>query len=282
MPGFDERSGNALKIYKSLEERDMRILTIGDVVGDSGTEAVCARLDEIKAHFTADFCIVNGENACSANGISRRKAEMLLSAGADVLTLGNHTFRQKDAAPLLMHNDRVIRPINYPPETAGRGVGVFEKNGVKIAVFNALGRIYLENVDCPFRALLGALEQTEADIKIVDFHAEATSEKRAMGYFLDGKASVVFGTHTHVQTADLQVLPKGTGYITDIGMSGPHHSCLGVDKNIVIDRFVTAMPHRFELADSPARIDGAVFAIDETNGKCTGGKNFSLLPGEAL
>lgn len=260
----------------------MRILTIGDVVGDSGTEAVCARLDEIKAHFKADLCIVNAENACSANGISRKKAEMLLAAGADVLTLGNHTFRQKDASALLMHNDRVIRPINYPPETVGRGVCVIEKNGAKIGIFNALGRIYLENVDCPFRALDTALAQTKADIKIVDFHAEATSEKRALGYFLDGKASVVFGTHTHVQTADLQVLPKGTGYITDIGMSGPHHSCLGVDKNIVIDRFLTAMPHRFELADSPARIDGAIFTVDEASGKATGGEIFSLLPGETL
>jgi len=260
----------------------MNILTIGDVVGDSGTDAVVEKLAAIKEKYAADFCIVNGENSCSANGISRRKAEMLLSCGADVITLGNHTFRQKDAFSLLAHNDRIIRPINYPPETVGKGFCVVEKNGVSFMVLNALGRIYLENVDCPFRALKQALSKTKADITVVDFHAEATSEKRAMGFYLDGTASVVFGTHTHVQTADLQVLPKGTGYITDIGMSGPHHSCLGVDKNIVIDRFVSCMPNRFALADSPARIDGAVFYVDEKSGKCTGGERFSVLPGETV
>lgn len=260
----------------------MKILTIGDVVGDSGTETVCCRLEEIKSHFNADFCVVNGENACSANGISRKKAEMLISAGADVLTLGNHTFRQKDSFALLCHNEKVIRPINYPPQTVGNGFIIVNKNGISICVLNALGRIYLENVDCPFRTLDKALKEIKADIKIVDFHAEATSEKRALGYFLDGKVSIVFGTHTHVQTSDIQILPKGTGYITDIGMSGPHHSCLGVDKNIIIDRFLTAMPHKFELADSPARIDGAVFTIDELTGKCTSGEIFSILPGATL
>lgn len=258
----------------------MKIITIGDVVGDSGTETVCEKLFKIKEKFAADFCIVNGENACSANGISRRKAEMLFSAGADVLTLGNHAFRQKDAASLLSYNQNIIRPVNYPPKTVGRGFCVTEKNGVRIGVFNALGRIYLENADCPFRKLDKALSEVQADIKIVDFHAEATSEKRAMGFYLDGRVSVVFGTHTHVQTSDIQVLPKGTGYITDIGMSGPHHSCLGVNKDIIIDRFVTCVSKRFELADSPSRIDGAVFSVDETTGKCTGGEIFSVLPGE--
>ncbi len=260
----------------------MNILIIGDVVGDSGTEALSEKLPLLKEKYSADLCIVNGENSCSANGISRRKAEMILDAGADVITLGNHTFRQKDAYSLLLHNKNIIRPINYPPETAGQGYCVIEKNGVRICVLNALGRIYLENVDCPFRALKSALSEIKADIKIVDFHAEATSEKRAMGFFLDGLASVVFGTHTHVQTNDLQVLPKGTGYITDVGMAGPHHSCLGVDKDIVIEKFVTAMPKRFELSDSPSRIDGALFSVDEKSGKCAGGESFSYLPGGAI
>lgn len=260
----------------------MKILTIGDVVGDSGTEAVCERLALLKEKYQADFCIVNGENACSANGISRKKAELLFDAGADVITLGNHTFRQKDAIPLLEHNKNIIRPINFPEGTPGRGACVVEKNGVKIGVLNALGRIYLENVDCPFRGLKRALNEMKADIKIVDFHAEATSEKRAMGFFLDGKATVVFGTHTHVQTADFEILPKGTGYITDIGMSGPHHSCLGVDKNVVIERFVHAMPRRFELSDSPARIDGAVFTVSPENGTCTHGEIFSVRPGDSI
>lgn len=260
----------------------MNILTIGDVVGDIGTDAVCEKLASIKEKYHIDFCIVNGENACSANGISRRKAEMLLSAGADVITLGNHTFRQKDAPALLMHSKNVIRPINFPPETPGRGFCVVEKNGVKYGVLNALGRIYQDPVDCPFRTLDAAIHKMNADIIIVDFHADATSEKRSMGFYLDGKASIVFGTHTHVQTSDLQVLSRGTGYITDIGMSGPHHSCLGVDKDIVIDRLVRCMPKRFEFSDSPARIDGAVFTVDEKNGRCTGGEIFSILPGETV
>ncbi len=260
----------------------MNILVIGDVVGDRGTDAVLDNLEKLKTKYDADFCIVNGENACSANGISRKKAEMLLAAGADVITLGNHTFRQKDAYTILAHNERVIRPINYPPETVGKGFVVVEKNGVKILVANALGRVYLENVDCPFRALKDALENCNANIKIVDFHAEATSEKRAMGFYLDGVASVVFGTHTHVQTSDAQVLPHGTGYLTDVGMSGPHHSCLGVDKSIVIDRFVKCAPARFEFSDSPARIDGAVFTVNENSGKCESAEIFTVLPGEAV
>ena len=260
----------------------MRILTIGDVVGDRGTDAVLDKLDAIKKKFDIDFCIINAENACSANGITRNKAESLLLAGADVLTLGNHTFRQKDAHSLLAHNERVIRPINYPPETVGRGVTVVAKNDVKIAVFNALGRVHLENVDCPFRTLKSAIEKTDAHIKIVDFHAEATSEKRAMGFYLDGLCSVVFGTHTHVQTADAQILPRGTGYITDIGMTGPYHSCLGVDKNIVIERFVNCNQQRFEFADSPSYICGAVFSVDEKSGKCESAESFTILPGDTI
>lgn len=260
----------------------MKILAIGDVVGDRGTDAVLEKLDAIKQKYSIDFCIINAENACSANGITRKKAESLLDAGADVLTLGNHTFRQKDAFSLLEHNDRVIRPINYPPETVGKGFTTVTKNGVKVAVFNALGRVHLENVDCPFRALKSALTKTAADIKIVDFHAEATSEKRAMGFYLDGLASVVFGTHTHVQTSDAQILPRKTGYITDIGMSGPYHSCLGVDKNIVIERFVNCNQQRFEFADSAAFICGAVFTVDEKSGECQSVESFTILPGEKI
>lgn len=260
----------------------MRILTVGDVVGTSGTEAILENLAAIKEKFQIDFCIVNGENACSANGISCDTAEKLLSAGADVLTLGNHTFRQKDAKILLAQNENVLRPINYPKGTVGRGAAVFEKNGIRIGIFNALGRVYLDPVDCPFKALKTAIKEMDADIKVVDFHAEATSEKRSMGFYLDGKVSIVFGTHTHVQTSDIQVLPRGTGYITDIGMTGPHHSCLGVDKSIVIDRLANGVLNKFELSSSPARIDGAVFTVDETTGKCTGGEIFSILPGEPI
>ncbi len=247
----------------------MKILTIGDVVGDSGTAAVCERLGEIKEKYAADFCVVNGENACSANGISRRKAEMLLHAGADVLTLGNHTFRQKDAPALLQHNQNIIRPINYPPETVGRGFCTVEKNGVRIGVFNALGRIYLENVDCPFRALNKALSEIKADIKIVDFHAEATSEKGAMAWYLDGRVQALWGTHTHVPTADGQVLPQGLGFVTDLGMTGPAQSVIGIRPEQAINRFLGGLPQRFQPADGPQKLNAVLFTIDTAARRCT-------------
>ncbi len=245
----------------------MNILAVGDIVGDSGTEMFLSSIDAIKKEYQIDFCIVNAENACSANGITRKKAELLLSEGADVLTLGNHTFRQKDAYALLEHNERIVRPINYPPGTAGRGVTVVEKNGLKIAVINALGRVYMEPLDCPFRAIDAALKTISADLIFVDFHAEATSEKISMGWHLDGRVTGLFGTHTHVQTSDAWVLPKGTGYITDLGMTGPIYSCLGVKREIPLARFISASSERFEFADGKSRLCGAVFYVDEESKK---------------
>ncbi len=227
----------------------MNILAVGDIVGDSGTEMFLSQIEEIKKQNAVDFCIVNAENACSNNGITRRKAEMLLSGGADVLTLGNHAFRQKEAASLLHNNKRVIRPANFPPGTPGSGVTVVEKNGIKIAVINLLGRIYMDYMDCPFQTVDKILKNTQADLYFVDFHAEATSEKISMGWHLDGRITALFGTHTHVQTADGWVLPKGTGYITDLGMTGPMYSCLGVKREIVLERFIHCIPKRFEFAD---------------------------------
>lgn len=247
----------------------MNILAIGDVVGDSGTNMVLENLQELMRQYEIDFCVINGENACSNNGITRRKAEMLLEAGADVITLGNHTFRQKETVHLLANNRRVIRPINYPQGTAGVGITTVEKNGKKIAVINALGRIYMDYMDCPFRTVEAAVEQCGADIILVDFHAEATSEKVSMGWFLDGRVTAVFGTHTHVQTADAQVLPKGTGYITDLGMTGPFYSCLGVRKDITIQRFLSCLPQRFEFADGAAQLNGAVFRVDDRTNRTT-------------
>lgn len=241
----------------------MNILAVGDVVGDSGTNLLIERLEELKQKYKIGFCVVNGENACTNNGITRKKAEMLFSAGADVITLGNHTFRQKEAAALLLHNDRVIRPINYPPGTPGNGMTVMEKNGKKIAVINAMGRIYMDYMDCPFRKTEQAVKNCGADIILVDFHAEATSEKISMGWYLDGKVTAVFGTHTHVQTADARVLPKGTGYITDVGMTGPYYSCLGVRKEITLERFLSCVPQRFEFADGPSQLDAVVFRVNE-------------------
>ena len=244
----------------------MNILVIGDVVGDSGTRKLCEELSGLKEKYAVDFCIVNGENACSGNGITRNKAEQILDAGADVITLGNHTFRQKEAVHLLANNERVIRPLNFPKGTPGRGAAILEKGGKKIAVLNAQGRVYMDAMDCPFTAVENALERIKADIIFVDFHAEATSEKVSMGYFLDGKVTAVFGTHTHVQTADAKILSRGTGYITDVGMTGPYHSCLGVKKEIPLNRFIHCMPERFEFADGPAQLSGALFVVDdETN-----------------
>ena len=244
----------------------MNILAVGDVVGDSGSSLIGERLDDLKKQYEIDFCVVNGENACTNNGITRRKAEMLLAAGADVVTLGNHSFRQKETESLLLHNGRVIRPINYPEGTPGKGMTVLEKKGKKIAVISAMGRIYMDYMDCPFRTVERAVKSCGADIILVDFHAEATSEKISMGYFLDGKATAVFGTHTHVQTADARVLPKGTGYITDLGMTGPYHSCLGVRCDITLRRFMSCIPQRFDFADGPAQLHAAVFrAHDATN-----------------
>lgn len=243
----------------------MNILAIGDIVGDVGTEMFTDHIDALKKKYAIDFCIVNGENACANNGITRRKAEALLSAGADVLTMGNHTFRQREAFDLLANNEQIVRPLNFPPGTPGRGYATFTKNGKKIAVVNLLGRVYMDAVDCPFRAVDKALEKINADFVFVDFHAEATSEKISMGWHLDGRVTGMFGTHTHVQTADGWVLPKGTGYITDIGMTGPQYSCLGVKREITLERFITGMPRRFEFADGKGMLSGCVFRVnDET------------------
>lgn len=245
----------------------MNVLAIGDVVGDAGTEKFLSCIDSIKKQYAVDFCIVNGENACSGNGISRKKAELLLENGADVLTMGNHTFRQKEAFALLSHNERIVRPLNLPPGTPGQGATVFTVGNLRIGVINLLGRIYMDQADCPFRAVDGALKNMKADLIFVDFHAEATSEKISMGWHLDGKVTAVFGTHTHVQTADDWVLPGGTGYITDLGMTGPIYSCLGVKKEITLERFITAMPRRFEFADGKSRLCGVLFTVDEQTGK---------------
>ncbi|MBE7035076.1 MAG: TIGR00282 family metallophosphoesterase [Ruminococcaceae bacterium] len=245
----------------------MHILAIGDIVGDSGTELFLEKIDELKQRYQVDFCIVNGENACTGNGINRHKAELLLDGGADVLTLGNHTFRQKEATALLAHNDKILRPLNFPPETVGKGAAVYQVGDVRIGVINLLGRVHMDPVDCPYRAVDAALKTMKADLIFVDFHAETTSEKVSMGWHLDGRVTAVFGTHTHVQTADEWVLPGGTGYITDLGMTGPIYSCLGVKKEITLERFITAMPRRFEFADGKAKLCGALFCVDEKTGK---------------
>jgi len=246
----------------------MNILAIGDIVGATGVDTFLEKIDSLKEKYSVDFCIVNGENASENNGISRRTAEKLLTC-ADMITLGNHSFRQKDAKALLHNEKRIIRPANYPDGTSGSGVFQTEKNGKKIAVINLLGRVYLDYMDCPFKAVDNILKNMTADIIIVDFHAEATSEKISMGWYLDGRVSAVFGTHTHVITADEKIMPKGTGYITDIGMTGPYYSCLGVKREITLERFKSCIPQRFEFADGAAQLNGALFKIDDETNKTT-------------
>ena len=248
----------------------MRFLIIGDVVGNPGVDYLQKHLDSVKKLNKIDFVIVNGENATPVGkGINREIAKKLYNCGADVITMGNHTFNNYDINKLFDEDFPIIRPANLPPETAGEGYIITDFFGVKIAVINLLGRVYMECVDCPFRKADAIIEKIkdEADVIIVDFHAEATSEKMAMGYYLDGKVSAVFGTHTHVQTADEKILDGKTAFITDIGMTGCHNSILGVKKDIIIKRFLTSLPQKHEIEEGEASMDAVIIDIDETTGK---------------
>lgn len=250
----------------------MRFLIIGDIVGTPGVEYVQKHLDSIKKLNKIDFVIANGENATPVGkGINREIAKKLYSCGVDVITMGNHTFNNYDINKLFEEDFPVIRPANLPPDTMGDGYIISDFFGTKIAVINLLGRVYMECVDCPFRKADSIIDKIkdEADIIIVDFHAEATSEKMAMGFYLDGKVSAVFGTHTHIQTADEKILESGTAYITDVGMTGCHESILGVKKDIIIKRFLTSLPQRHEIEEGNATMNGVIIDIDETNGKAT-------------
>lgn len=237
---------------------------IGDIVASIGREYVYNNLRQIKKKYNIDYCIANAENAATTNGITVDIANNLLDCGADVLTLGNHTFSNKEIDKVLLDIPRVIRPLNYPLETPGEGYYIDDLGYVRIAVINALGRINMEPVDCPFHATEKLLKEIEkkADIIAVDFHAEATSEKLAFGNFFDGKVNIVAGTHTHVQTADLMVLPGGTAYITDLGMTGVRDSVLGVKKDIIMNMYYTRRRYRFEKAEGDVWFSGAVFDID--------------------
>ena len=255
----------------------MNILTIGDVVGSSGTDFVEMCLRGIIEDYNIDFTILNGENATPGSGINKKYAERLFDAGVDVMTMGNHTFGKKDIFEIMEENKCVLMPANYPDDTLGNRSIICTAGDKKVGVINLLGRVNLVNVDCPFKCADRIIDEMKdkADIIMVDFHAEATSEKIAMGYYLDGKATGVFGTHTHVQTADETVLPKGTGYITDIGMSGVINSVLGVKKEIILERFLTSVPQKFENAEGKCRICGAVFEIGDDN-KCKSVKRIQV------
>lgn len=247
----------------------MKILTIGDIFGRVGRDCTFSVLEGMRDG--VDLIIANGENAAHGRGLSKPVYEELKSAGIDVFTTGNHVWGCPDIESVMRYNDDVIRPANLEGELSGCGACVVTaRNGVKVGVLNLIGRTYIEGpISSPFFAADREIEKlkTKADVIVVDFHAEATSEKMALGYYLDGKVSAVFGTHTHIQTADNKVLPKGTGYITDLGMTGPEHSVLGLDKNTIISRFLNGMPQKFTVANGKGQFSGAIFEIDEETGK---------------
>lgn len=248
----------------------MRILTIGDINGEEGREFVYNNLGRIKSKYNIDFCVANGENSGEPNGITRDIANTLITCGVDVITMGNHTYDNKESALVLEENERVIRPLNFPPELEGFGYYTADLGSEKIAVIDLIGRVGMTPVDCPFHAIERLLPKIDADVIVVDIHAEATSEKIALANFLDGRVSVVFGTHTHVQTADERILPKGTGYITDLGMTGVEDSVLGVKKEIIIDFYYKAVKKfRFEKAHGETTFHGCVFEVDPKSGKTT-------------
>ena len=250
----------------------MRLLFLGDVVGRSGRVAVTETLPKLRERYRADFVVVNGENAAGGFGITEAILTELLDAGADVVTTGNHVFDQRETLVFIERTDRLLRPINYPPGTPGRGAGLYKTaNGSEVLVVNAQGRVFMADLDDPFRAVERELEacglKTGADAILIDFHAEATSEKEAMGHFVDGRASAVIGTHTHVPTADEQILKRGTAYISDAGMCGDFDSVLGMDKEEPLSRFLTKVPNaRFQPALGEATICGVGIEIDDATG----------------
>lgn len=255
-----------------MEKGIARVLAVGDVVGRIGSEYLSERLWGLRRELKIDMAIVNGENSAQGNGIDRESAEMLLRGGADVITGGNHIYRKSAASSLLTDSENIIRPANYPAECPGVGYCIFDMCSYRVLVMNLLGTAFMESLDSPFTTADKILKREEGryDMAFVDFHAEATGEKIALGRYLDGRVSGVFGTHTHVQTADEQIFKGGTGYITDLGMCGPTDSVLGVKSDIIIRRFLNKMPCRHEEAEGECALCGAVFTVDCSNGKCLG------------
>lgn len=248
----------------------MKILAIGDVIGSPGRTYLKENLKSLKKNYSIDFTIANGENSSGGLGMNIKSATELFDAGVDAITLGNHTWRKKEILKVI-NDSRVIRPINYLDGTSGAGYRIFNFTNKKILIINAVGRIYMDPVSNPYIAVRNTVNElsNKVDIIIVDFHAEATSEKKAMGFLLDGKVNLVFGTHTHVQTADDIILPKGTAYITDIGMTGPKDSIIGAEKAGVIESFLTEIPEKRLVAGGECMLNGIIIDIDEQTNKTT-------------
>ena len=247
---------------------DFKVLAVGDVVGNPGLERIRRNLRQLKRKTGADFVVVNGENAAVV-GITPDQAETILDAGADCITLGNHTWAKREIVTYVDDCPQIIRPANYAPQVPGRGWQTFDTNAGDVAVIDLIGRVNMDyGPDNPFLAVEKILKQVKAKIILVEIHAEATSEKLAMGYMLDGKVSALWGTHTHVPTADAQVLPKGTGYVSDLGMTGPKHSVLGIRPELSIAKFRGDLTERYRWAEGPTKLEAVLFTIDSTTGKC--------------
>ena len=247
----------------------MNILAVGDIVGSSGIKELKKELPQIKEKYNIDFVIVNGENAAEGMGITEKNFNDILSCNIDVITMGNHTWGKKDIFKFIDH-PKLIRPANYPKGVVGKGYGIYTCNNLKVAVINLIGRVDINVLsENPFIIAKDLVKQLKpkTDIIIVDFHAEATAEKIAMGYFLDGEVTAIFGTHTHVQTADEKILPKGTGYITDIGMTGPENSVIGMDIQVSFKRFETTLPEKYKIAEGKCKLHGVIFNINNETKK---------------
>ncbi|HAS88599.1 MAG TPA: TIGR00282 family metallophosphoesterase [Desulfovibrio sp.] len=248
----------------------MRILFLGDIFGRPGRKGIAAKVKVLREELNLDLIIANGENASQGIGLSIKNAQQLLDYGIDLLTSGNHIWKFSNIYSFLKTSDRIVRPANLPEGTRGRGWTSFKvRDEVHVAVINLQGRVFMNPVECPFKCAEKILEELDPEIKIilVDFHAEATSEKQSLGRYLDGRISAMLGTHTHVQTNDARIFEKGTGYITDAGMCGPIESCLGLSPNPVIKRFVTGLPQKWKVAGGPIELQGVLLDIDEKTGR---------------
>ena len=247
---------------------EMKVLAVGDVVGNPGIDRICRSLRKLKKDVGADFTVVNGENA-SGVGLTPHQAEDIFDAGADVITLGNHSFSKREITDYLEDNPRILRPANYAPQVPGKGYGIFETRFGPVAVVDLIGRCNMDyGPDNPFLMMDKILKEIDTKLIFVELHAEATSEKLAMGYMLDGRISALWGTHTHVPTSDAQILPKGTGYVTDLGMTGPRHSVLGIRPQLSIAKFRGDLYSRYQWADGPTKLEAALFTIDTASGLC--------------
>ncbi len=248
----------------------MNILMIGDIVGKSGRETVEELLPYLKKKYKIDFVIANGENSAGRSGITPKIAQQFFLAGVDLITTGDHAWSKKEILKIIDEEERILRPANYPPGTPGKGAVVLETvEGNLVGVINLLGRVFLQSLDCPFRAAKREIKKLKklTSLIIIDMHAEATSEKIALGWYLDGEISAVVGTHTHIQTADERILPQGTAYITDVGMCGAYDSVLGIEKELALKRFLTQMPVQFKTAEENTHLCGVVVEIDAHSGR---------------